>query len=391
MKVWLRGSLCVGIVAALQGAAVAATLRIVPVDPVPGGHIAAGRPAIEFEIHTASDTGVTRNQVHVSLDGSDASRDLQIAGSRLEIVPRKSLALGSHHVDVSVVDNSGEQAADGWSFTVDPQDAAVPTVQDDATASADTGYDNGASAVIEGDGYASSPYYGGYGYSGSGLFFPVGFGPYYYGEPLSFIYTGFGLGGFVTIPGFPGTYPLVPFAPNYYYVTVPVPSSYAGGTPVAVCNFPHNRRRLLSTGPVRIEHARRPAGSSAPAWVAPRWHPTLRSLATLPGTPWGLRQFVAEQTTREPQTGGVTFRRYGSVAEPRMLLVGPDRTPSLTRVAQPRLMEPRIVPSVPRVMPARSYVAPVAAPHFAPVAAPHFAPVAAPHFAPVAAPVMRRP
>ncbi len=367
MKMWFTGNFCIGIAAALQCAAVAGSLRIVPIAPVPGGHVSAQRPTIEFEIHTGGNAGVTRDQVHVTLDGDDASRDLQIVGSRLEIVPHDRLALGAHQVDVSVEDRSGERAVDHWTFTADAQDAAVPTVQDDTSPNDSSGYGNGSDGAYAGGSlYGGSGYngygYGGYGspygyYPGSGFFFPANYGPYYVGEPLVFIYNGFGLGGFVTIGGFPGSYPLVPFAPNYYFVTVPVPSSYNGGTPIAACHFP-SRRRLLASGPVKIENAHRPAESRRPVWSAPHWRPTLASLALLPGTPDTLRRSITEHRSIEPQSHLGTIGRFGEAAEPR------------------------IVPSAPRIVPAhRTFGNVPIAPHFAPAFAPRFAPLAESHAA----------
>lgn len=428
VRMWLTGALCAGFLATACSVAAAQALRIVPIDPVPGGHVSAQRPAIEFEIHTADDASVTRNEVHVTLDGVDASRDLQIAGSRLEIVPHDRLSLGAHQVDVSVQDTSGERAVDHWTFTIDSGDAAVPTVRDDTSASnVGSDYSDGYSGYDYG-GYGGgvSGYPGAYGspygyYPGAGAFFPVGYGPYYIGEPLNFIYTGFQLGGFVTIGGFPGQYPLVPFAPYYYFVTVPVPANYNGGLPVAVCHHCDHRRRLLSVRPVDIEHAHRPAGNPRPPWVAPRWRPTLASLASLPGTPSTVRRILARRPAGGPQTivgpHGVTIVRSGSPvrsaapgAEPRVLPIARDSVPLSPRrgpvvhsgvwgtasgtphavrsvPGMARMPVVRSMPAVPRFSPVTRQFAPLA-PHFSPVApgmSPHVTPVA-PHFA-AAAPV----
>ncbi|MBC5801286.1 MAG: hypothetical protein GIX03_12365 [Candidatus Eremiobacteraeota bacterium] len=402
---WVASALGVGLVAAATGSVFAAGLRIVPIDPVPGAHVSSQRPAIEFEIHTADNASVNRRQVHVTLDGADVERDLQIAGSRLEIVPRDSLALGAHQVDVSVEDAAGERATDHWAFTIDASDAAVPTVSDDTSvndgaSTYDDGYGSNGSYGNGGYGYNSAYGYGyGYGgsygyngafglpygyYPGSGAFFPVGYGPYYYGEPLRFIYTGFGLGGFVTVGGFPGTYPLVPFAPNYYFVTVPVPSYYTGGNPIAVCHFPHHRRYLLDSKPVAIEHAHRPVGSAPPAWVAPHWRPTLTTLATLPGTPVAVRA-LTERAVRagsplHSASSGPVIVRYGSgvtpaQAEPRIIrIISPDG-PRVLHIVPPtsRL----VAPAMPqRAAPRPSYAVP--GPVGQPAAAPvwHAAPAA---------------
>jgi len=411
-RLWATAALGVGLAAVPSGAVWAAGLRIVPVDPVPGAHVSSQRPTIEFEIHTADNASVNRRQVKVTLDGDDASRDLQIAGSRLEIIPHGQLSLGAHQIDVSIEDTTGERATDHWTFTVDSSDAAVPTVRDDTSAS-DNGssYDNGYNSNADsgygggygpggGYGYNGGYGYGGYGYNGafglpygyypgSGAFFPVGYGPYYYGEPLRFIYSGLGLGGFVTIGGFPGSYPLVPFAPNYYFVTVPVPSNYNGGTPIATCHFPNHRRYLLSTKPVTVEHAHRPAGSRSPAWMSPHWRPTLSTLATLPGTPSAVRAFAERAAmgglpSRSASSGPVIVR-YGSTApsrgaEPGMVRIVPPRGNGMPHVAP---VTPRTEPFGPHVFPAPPHVAPPLAPRFVP-AAPYAmpAPIARPGGAP---------
>jgi len=389
MKVrrWMAPALGAGLITAASGVAWAAGLRIVPVDPVPGAHVSSQRPTIEFEIHTADNASVNRRQVHVTVDGSDADRDVQIAGARLEIVPRDNLNLGAHQVDVSVEDATGERATDHWTFTVDASDAAVPTVRDDTSANDNAStYENGYGLNGDAGGYGYNGSYGygydgGYGYNGafglpygyypgSGAFFPVGYGPYYYGEPLRFIYTGFGLGGFVTIGGFPGTYPLIPFAPNYYFVTVPVPSYYNGGNPIAVCHFPHNRRYLLDSKPVAVEHTRRPAASGPPAWVAPHWHPTLATLATLPGTPVAVRAFAAREVRAgsplRATSSGPVIVRYGSGV-------------SATQAAQPQILRTGspVGRSAPHVVSPSSVVVPAMPQHMAP-AMPRFAPPA--HF-----------
>lgn len=382
---WTAAALGAGFITAASGAAWAAGLRIVPVDPVPGAHVSSQRPTIEFEIHTADNASVNRRQVHVTVDGNDADRDVQIAGARLEIVPRDNLNLGAHQVDVSVEDATGERATDHWTFTVDASDAAVPTVRDDTSgndnaSTYDNGYgSNGDYGDAGGYGYG---YSGGYGYNGafglpygyypgSGAFFPVGYGPYYYGEPLRFIYTGFGLGGFVTIGGFPGTYPLVPFAPNYYFVTVPVPSNYNGGNPIAVCHFPHNRRYLLDSKPLAVEHTRRPVASRPPAWVAPHWHPTLAALTTLPGTPTAVRALAARavrgSSPLHATSSGPVVVRYGSgvtpaqAAQPRILRLGSPQRRSAIPPASPVLapaLPQHVAPPMPRFAPPARFALP---------------------------------
>ncbi len=401
-RLWASAALGAGLAVVPVSSVWAAGLRIVPVDPVPGAHISSQRPTIEFEIHTADNASVNRRQVKVTLDGDDASRDLQIAGSRLEIIPHGQLSLGAHQIDVSIEDTTGERATDHWTFTIDSSDAAVPTVRDDTSAS-DNGssYDNGYSSN------ADSGYSGGYGpgggygyngafglpygyYPGSGAFFPVGYGPYYYGEPLRFIYSGLGLGGFVTIGGFPGSYPLVPFAPNYYFVTVPVPTNYNGGTPVAVCHCRDHRRYLLSSKPVTIEHTHRPPGSRLPAWASPHWRPTLSTLATLPGTPSAVRAFAERAAmgglpSRSASSGPVIVR-YGSTARasqgtaPSMVRIVPPMGNGMPHVAP---VTPRTAPFGPHAFPAPPHVAPPLAPRFVP-AAPYAmpAPIARPGGAP---------
>ncbi|MDQ2908485.1 MAG: hypothetical protein M3R44_03945 [Candidatus Eremiobacteraeota bacterium] len=412
LRAWLAGAVCAGFVATAGCLAAAEGLRIVPVDPLPGAHVSSERPTIEFEIHTVDNATVSRNDVNVTLDGLDASRELQIAGTRLDIVPHDRLNLGAHQIDVSVEASDGERAVDHWTFTVDSNDAAVPTVRDDTSANdaggaysegsgGEGGYNHGGGYGYGNYGYGGGAYGLPYGYyPGSGAFFPVGYGPYYVGEPLNFIYSGLGLGGFVTVNGFPGQYPLVPFAPYYYFVTVPVPANYNGGTPVGVCHLPHDRRRLLSSRPVTVEHTRRPAGTRAPSWVRPGWRPTLAALTTLPGTPNTVRHLLAQRAANgawasvRPGSVTIVHSALGSrTVEPRIVPTVPHPVaPMPHAVTVPHVVpetshgvvsEPRNIPEVPRVSgltPLRPDFSP-AAPHFAPFA-PHFAPPASSYVAP---------
>ena len=295
----------VGLAVGVASAPAAADdLRVVPLAPASGANVADDRPAIDFEVHSSDGVTIPRGSVHVAIDGRSVDRDVQIVGAHLEIVPSAALAQGRHVVVVRVDGGSPVR----WSFVVDrtgsiptvrdgTSSAAVAPVDDGSTSSAPYGdvtttyagndvapnppYDNSFAPVVYPRFTTVGDYYGG-GYYGSGYgsFYPLGAGPYYWGDSIRYVYTGALGGGFVTLGGFPGSYPLVAFAPNYYSVTVPVPYGYGGGgAPVAYCHCgARSHARLLRTAPVRVAALRRPSGASAPAYARASWRPSIEAV-----------------------------------------------------------------------------------------------------------------
>ncbi len=278
-------------------AAVLGDVRIVPLAPAAGATIADRQPQIDFELHSGDGTSISRRALVVRLDGVPVQGDVRIVGAHLETQPRVALAAGRHVVTVSIGDRI-QTAAERWAFTIDPA-GRLPTIRDGGNTPAyresvpaagqpeeelphatrayvndvapNPPYDGSFAPLIRPSftslgGYEGGGFYG----AGFGSFYPAGIGPYYGGDMIRFVYTGPLGGGFLTLAGFGGSYPFVPFGPQYYAATVPVPYGYDGApSPVAYCHCGlGHARRLLQTTAIRLG-GRAPRGRRGAALCTP--------------------------------------------------------------------------------------------------------------------------
>jgi len=281
-------------------AAVLGDVRIVPLAPAAGATIADRQPQIDVELHSGDGTSISRRALVVRLDGVPLQGDVRIVGAHLETQPRVPLAAGRHVVTVSIGDRI-QTAAVRWAFTIDPA-GRLPTIRDGGDTPAyresvpaagqpeeelphatrayvndvapNPPYDGSFAPLIRPSftslgGYEGGGFYG----AGFGSFYPAGIGPYYGGDMIRFVYTGPLGGGFLTLAGFGGSYPFVPFGPQYYAATVPVPYGYDGApSPVAYCHCGlGHARRLLQTTAIRLGSGERPEGAAVPRYARRTW------------------------------------------------------------------------------------------------------------------------
>jgi hypothetical protein len=305
------------------------------------------RPAIAFDMTAASRVDIDASAVHVFLDGRDISAALAIEGSHVSYVPAQPLSRGSHTVEVQVDEPGGATASDSWNFVVNASETQTYENGERAT---DSKYDN--SAPDEQVGFyaaASVPYYTA-------------------GSYVRFIVTGpYGGHGYVVFPGLSGRYPLIPYAPGYYYVIVFVPVGYAIPYPPIACRFfapggraytiPLNRPIAFHPAPV----TRSSSGPATPAYVmsAPTYHsPSTRPPGAYQGTSNYIvvnRQPSAPQPVTNDEQAGVTVHD----AQPAPGVIVHGTYPQPVTATEPYMTAPRAVPmhapqSAPPTPPQRS-------------------------------------
>ncbi|HLJ84721.1 MAG TPA: stalk domain-containing protein [Candidatus Eremiobacteraceae bacterium] len=220
------------------------------VQPAPQSVVGSTYPQIYARLG-GGDSSIDPSTVRLEVDGGDVTNLATISSAYVAYTPSAGLANGSHSVTVSGEALDGTPIYQTWTFTVD----------------AGNSYDY-ASSVI---GYYPQSY--GYGYRRYG-FCPPGFSLYspgplwlYGGNVVEVIFFSrfFPYGnGFITIGGFPGSYPLQPWYgyPGYYFGMVPVPFGIHPRLSVLAAKFKTDDGRTVvvhSTAPLHVDGTRRSA------------------------------------------------------------------------------------------------------------------------------------
>ncbi len=231
----------VALAATLLGAPLCARADsgIVALTPHPSEHVGQPPATISAQIlgvHGALD----KTKVHVTIDGRDVSDAIAVSGSRVDYTPAPALASGEHAVEIAVTDASGGKLSYTWMFTVD---GAAPQSAQSAAAQTDAGAPARQAAVQAPPADAlqqTAPILGMQddGSQAFGSFYPLAPGPYYWGQPMNFYFTGVPNGwGFLTFGGIPGVFDLVPLGLGTFFATVPIPIGFGFTPPFARCHF----------------------------------------------------------------------------------------------------------------------------------------------------------
>ena len=276
---------------ALPVLARAADGGIVALTPRPNDRLAKAPVVIAIQLPGGPHVSVDKSAVRLVVDGRDVSDAVTVTGTRVEYKPSPPLMGGEHAVQVEYSDPSGGRLSYAWTFTVEggapPQQAADATsaalrsigLPDDGSA----GMNAGASAAAQppnGDAsgdtgtaaaqqvYQTQNYYaGGYGgYGGYGGFYPIGGGPYYWGDNAMFQFVGVPGGyGFLTFGGIPGFFNLMPLGINTFYAVIPIPIGYYFSSPFITCHyfFPSGGGTVVGLPSFPIVRHRRPPARSA--------------------------------------------------------------------------------------------------------------------------------
>jgi hypothetical protein len=97
------------------------------------------RPEVAFDVADAG-TGVDAGSLHVVLDGVDVVSAGTLVAGHFSLLPGASLAYGSHHVKVTVADNSGNAMTPvEWTFAV--ADVTAPVLSDPTPRDGSSGAD----------------------------------------------------------------------------------------------------------------------------------------------------------------------------------------------------------------------------------------------------------
>jgi hypothetical protein len=269
---------------ALQALPAAAAIRIAGLNPQPGSEVELGRPPISFDLEASSRVDLDASDIHVDVDGHDVSDQIDIDGSHVTYVPLQPLARGSHTVRVAVDQPGGTRASDAWSFVVTVSEPQIDNEMQPA-----------------GDGDAPIAFY------------PAISAPSYApGTSVRFIVTGpYGGHGYLVFPGLSGTYPLVPYAPGFYYVVVFIPIGYATPNPPVSCHFFAPGRRA-QTVPLDRQIAIRPSAA--------------------PPAPGSAHAPAYVMSAPQPATASTTLRAFTGSAAPAVVV---QQTPAVEPFAVP--------------------------------------------------------
>jgi hypothetical protein len=220
---------------------------IVALTPRPSEHVSASPKVLTVRVTGRS--ALERSAVRLVVDGRDVSDAISTAGNVVQYKPPQPLASGEHAVEVAVTDTAGGRLSYSWTFTIDgaaaqtAQRSAVKSSADDAAApdpATNTGDGGDAAAPPPAPGYGapgSQEVYGQQNFYGG--FYPMGGGPYYWGDNAQFGFAGVQGGyGFVTFAGIPGVFDLLPLGLNTFYAIVPIPIGFIfGSNPFITCHF----------------------------------------------------------------------------------------------------------------------------------------------------------
>jgi len=268
---WMKVATLVTLAPLLFPLAARSADGLVALTPKPNEHIAQSPKVVTVEV--AGRTSVERSAVHLVVDGRDVSDAISTTHNLVQYKPSQPLSAGEHAVEIAVSDAAGGRLSYTFTFTVEGGGETQSALRSSSSsagagaapqASPAAGDDSGASAAPPDDSSAyegATPqtingqqnFYGG--------FYPIGGGPYYWGDNAQFEFLGLPGGfGFVTFSGIPGVFDLLPLGLNSFYAIVPIPIGFIfGPLPIVTCHFftPSGGTAIVTLPSFPVVHHRR--------------------------------------------------------------------------------------------------------------------------------------